>query len=168
YGRNRFGQSCLLARRLVETGVRFVTVSIGGWDTHYNGFRALGENLLPQFDRTFSTLIKDLDERGLLKSTLVLSMGEFGRTPVVNRDGGRDHYARVFSMAMAGGGLKGGQVIGASDARGMEVAARPVRPEDIAATIYRQLGIDYTQSIESPEGVRITLSRGGKHIQELL
>jgi Protein of unknown function (DUF1501) len=168
YGRNRFGQSCLLARRLVEAGVRFVTVSVGGWDTHYNGFRALGDNLLPQYDRTFSTFISDLHQRGLLTKTLVISMGEFGRTPVVNRDGGRDHYARVFSMAMAGGGVKGGQVIGASDARGMEVAARPVRPEDIAATIYRQLGIDYTQSIESPEGVRITLSRGGRHIGEML
>jgi hypothetical protein len=167
YGRNRFGQSCLLARRLVETGVRFVTVSVGGWDTHYNGFRALGDNLLPMYDRTLSALIGDLHERGLLRNTMVLSMGEFGRTPVVNRDGGRDHYARVFSMMMAGGGLKGGQVIGASDARGMEVASRPVRPEDVAATIYRQLGIDYTQSIESPEGVRITLSRGGRHIQEL-
>jgi hypothetical protein len=168
YGRNRFGQSCLLARRLVEAGVRFVTVSVGGWDTHYNGFRSLGENLLPMYDRTFSTFIKDLDDRGLLKTTMVITMGEFGRTPVINRDGGRDHYARVFSMAMAGGGIKGGQVIGASDTRGMEVAARPVRPEDVAATIYRQLGIDYTQSIESPEGVRITLSRGGRHIQEML
>ena len=168
YGRNRFGQSALLARRLVETGVRFVTISVGGWDTHYNGFRSLGENLLPSYDKTVSALIRDLHERGLLKSTMVLSMGEFGRTPVVNKDGGRDHYARVFSMMMAGGGLKGGQVIGASDARGMEAAARPVRPEDVAATIYQQLGIDYTQSIESPEGVRITLSRGGRHIQELI
>lgn len=168
YGRDRFGQSCLLARRLVETGVRFVTVSVGGWDTHYNGFRSLGESLLPSYDKTFSALIRDLDERGLLKKTMVISMGEFGRTPVVNRDGGRDHYARVFSMAIAGGGVKGGQVIGASDARGMEVAARPVRPEDLSATLYHQLGIDYTQSIESPEGVRITLSRGGRHIQELL
>jgi uncharacterized protein DUF1501 len=168
YGRTSFGQSCLLARRLVETGVRFVTVSIGGWDTHYNGFRSLGENLLPRFDQTLSTLIRDLHDRGLLKTTMVIAMGEFGRTPVINRDGGRDHYARVFSMMMAGGGLKGGQVIGSSDARGMEVATRPVRPEDVAATIYHQLGIDYTQSIESPEGVRITLSRGGRHIQELL
>lgn len=167
YGRDRFGQSCLLARRLVETGVRFVTVSIGGWDTHYNGFRALGDNLLPVYDRTMAALIGDLNDRGLLKNTMVLSMGEFGRTPIVNRDGGRDHYARAFSMLMAGGGLRGGQVIGASDPRGMEVAARPVRPEDVAATIYKQLGIDYTQSIESPEGVRITLSRGGRHIQEL-
>ena len=167
YGRNRFGQSCLLALRLVQAGVRFVTVSVGGWDTHYNGFRALGENLLPMFDRTVGALITDLDERGLLKSTLVVIMGEFGRTPVINRDGGRDHYARVFSMAMAGGGIRGGQVVGASDPRGMEVAARPVRPEDMAATLYRQLGIDYTQSIESPEGVRITLSRGGRHLREL-
>lgn len=167
YGRNRFGQSCLLARRLVETGVRFVTVSIGGWDTHYNGFRALGDNLLPSYDKTMAALISDLHDRGLLKSTMVISMGEFGRTPIVNRDGGRDHYARVFSMLMAGGGLRGGQVIGSSDPRGMEVATRPVRPEDVAATIYKQLGIDYTQSIESPEGVRITLSRGGRHISEL-
>lgn len=168
YGRNRFGQSALLARRLVEAGVRFVTISVGGWDTHYNGFRALGDNLLPMYDRTVSAFIRDLHDRGLLKTTMVISMGEFGRTPVVNRDGGRDHYARVFSMMMAGGGIKGGQVIGASDTRGMEVASRPVRPEDVAATIYRQLGIDYTQSIESPEGVRITLSRGGRHIQEML
>ena len=168
YGRNRFGQSCLLARRLVETGVRFVTVSVGGWDTHYNGFRALGENLLPMFDKTYAALISDLHDRGLLKNTMVITMGEFGRTPVVNREGGRDHYGRVFSMTMAGGGLKGGQVIGSSDGRGMEVASRPVRPEDVAATIYRQLGIDYTQSIESPEGVRITLSRGGRHIEELV
>lgn len=168
FGRNRFGQSCLLARRLVEAGVRFITVSVGGWDTHYNGFRALGDNLLPMYDRTVSALIGDLHDRGLLKSTMVISMGEFGRTPVINRDGGRDHYARVFSMLIAGGGVRGGQVIGSSDARGMEVASRPVRPEDLAATIYHQLGIDYTQSIESPEGVRITLSRGGRHIQELV
>lgn len=167
YGRNRFGQSALLARRLVETGVRFVTLSVGGWDTHYNGFRALQDNLLPQYDQTVAALLSDLHDRGLLKSTMVISMGEFGRTPIVNRDGGRDHYARVFSMLMAGGGLRGGQVIGASDPRGMEVAVRPVRPEDVAATIYKQLGIDYTQSIESPEGVRITLSRGGRHLTEL-
>ena len=164
----RFGQSCLLARRLVETGVRFVTVSIGGWDTHYNGFRSLSENLLPQYDVALGALIRDLDQRGLLKKTMVVSMGEFGRTPVINRDGGRDHYARVFSMMMAGGGIKGGQVVGASDSRAMEVASRPVRPEDVAATIYHQLRIDYTQSIESPEGVRITLSRGGRHLQELV
>ncbi len=168
YGRNGFGQSLLLARRLVETGVRFVTVSIGGWDTHANGFRSLAENLLPRYDQGVAALVKDLSDRGLLHKTMVLSMGEFGRTPVVNRDAGRDHYARVFSMMMAGGGVKGGQVIGSSDARGMEVAVRPVRPEDVSATIYRQLGIDYTQSIESPEGVRITLSRGGRHVQELL
>lgn len=167
YGRNRFGQSCLLARRLVETGVRFVTVSMGGWDTHFNGFRSLETNLLPQFDQTVSALLGDLDQRGLLSSTMVVTMGEFGRTPVVNKDGGRDHYARVFSMMMAGGGLRGGTAVGSSDPRGMEVASRAVRPEDVAATIYRQLGIDYTQSIESPEGVRITLSRGGRHIQDL-
>ena len=168
YGRTSFGQSALLARRLVETGVRFVTLSVGGWDTHFNGFTALANNLLPSFDQTYSTLINDLHQRGLLKNTMVITMGEFGRTPKINRDGGRDHYGRVFSMSIAGGGIKGGQVLGASDARGMEVAVRPVRPEDVAATIYNQLGIDYTQSIASPEGVRITLARGGRHLQELL
>lgn len=168
YGWHSFGQSCLLSRRLVEAGVRFVTVSVGGWDTHYGCFSALGGYLLPTFDQTFSAFISDLDRRGLLKKTLVIAMGEFGRTPVINRDGGRDHHARVFSIVMAGGGVRGGQVVGASDHRGTDVSARPIRPEDISATIYRQLGIDYTQSIESPEGIRITLSRGGRHVHELV
>jgi hypothetical protein len=168
YGRNNFGQSLLLARRLTEAGVRFSTVTLGGWDNHSNIFNSLGNGHLNMFDQSFSTFIADLAQRGLLQRTLVVVMGEFGRTPIINRDAGRDHYPRVFSMLMAGGGVKGGTVVGSSDAKGMEPASDPVRPEDIAATIYHCLGIDYTQSIASPEGVRITLARGGSHIHKAL
>lgn len=168
YGRDSFGQSLLLSRRLIEAGVRFTTVTLGGWDNHNNIFNALAGGLLPRFDRSFATFIDDMSQRGLLKRTLVIVMGEFGRTPIINKDGGRDHHPRVFSMVLAGGGIKGGTVVGGSDARGMEPASDPVRPEDIAATIYQCLGIDYTQSISSPEGVRITLSRGGAPIRKAL
>ncbi len=168
YGRTNFGQSLLLSRRLVEAGVRFATVTLGGWDNHVDIFNQLSRGVMPQFDQAFATFLADMDQRGLLKRTLVIVMGEFGRTPIINRDAGRDHYPRVFSMVLAGGGVKGGTVVGASDARAMEPASDPVRPEDIAATIYHCLGIDYTQSISSPEGVRITLARGGNHIRKAL
>ena len=168
YGRNQFGQSLLLSRRLVESGVRFVTVTMGGWDNHYNIFPAMGQSLLPTFDQGFGTFIGDLAQRGLLERTLVVVMGEFGRTPIVNRNAGRDHWPGVFSVVMAGGGIKGGNVVGSSDSRAMQVVSTPVHPEDIAATIYQALGIDYTQSISSPEGVRITLARGGTPIRQAL
>jgi hypothetical protein len=168
YGRNGFGQSLLLARRLVEGGVRFVTVQHGGWDTHNNGFDALKNGTLPSFDRGVAAFIDDLHQRGLLKKTLVVVMGEFGRTPIINRDGGRDHHSRCFSVMMAGGGMKGGMVVGASDSKGYEPAERPVKPEDLSATIYQALGIDYTQSLSSPEGVRVTLSRGGRHLADAM
>ena len=116
YRRDGFGQSCLLARRLVEAGVRFVTVSIGGWDNHNNIFSSL-RGRLGSFDQTAATLISDLSERGLLDRTLVIAMGEFGRTPIINRDAGRDHYPRVFSIMMAGGGVKGGHLVGSGDWR---------------------------------------------------
>lgn len=167
YGRGRFGQSMLLARRLVEGGVRFVTVEVGGWDTHNNAFNNL-KNTLPSFDKGLAALLADLGQRGLLKKTLVVVMGEFGRSPKINRDGGRDHHSRCFSVALAGGGVRGGTVVGASDARGAEPAERPVKPEDLSATIYQCLGIDYTQSIASPEGVRVTLSRGGRPVEQAL
>ena len=120
------------------------------------------------FDKAMAAFIADLSQRSLLSRTLVVVMGEFGRTPIVNRDAGRDHYSRVFSMMLAGGGIRGGNVVGASDSKGMEPAADLVRPEDIAATIYHCLGIDYTQSIASPEGIRITLARGGTHIHKAM
>jgi hypothetical protein len=168
YGRHTFGQSLLLSRRLVEAGVRFSTVTIGGWDNHTDIFNQLRGGMMPVFDRSFATLIADLSQRGLLERTLVVVMGEFGRTPIINKDGGRDHHPRVFSILMAGGGIKGGTVVGSSDARAMEPASDPVKPEDLAATIYQALGIDYTQSISSPEGVRITLARGGSPIRKAL
>ncbi|HLK55193.1 MAG TPA: DUF1501 domain-containing protein [Chthonomonadaceae bacterium] len=167
YGRNNFGQSLLLSRRLIEAGVRFTTVTLGGWDNHSNIFNSLSGHL-NMFDQAMAALVADLETRGLLKRTLIVVMGEFGRTPIINKDAGRDHYSRVFSLMMAGGGIKGGTVVGASDAKGMEPASDPVRPEDLAATIYHCLGIDYTQSIASPEGVRITLARGGSHIRKAL
>ena len=167
YGRNSLGQGCIMARRLVEAGVRFVTVQNGGWDTHNNGFRALAGKL-PEFDRAFATLVADLKQRGMLERTLVLAMGEFGRTPRVNAQGGRDHYSQCFSIAAAGGGMAGGNVVGASDASGANVDERPVKPEDLTATVYNCLGIDYNANLESPEGIRIVLSRGGQPVKEAL
>jgi hypothetical protein len=160
------GENLLLARRLIEAGVRFVTVGLGGWDTHSDNFAAL-RNQLPGVDQALSALLDDLSRRGLLDRTLVLMTGEFGRTPAINGNAGRDHYSKVFSMAWAGAGVKGGRVVGASDKHGAEVVDRPVGPADIAATIYDRLGVDYSHSVESPEGVRTALSRGGRPIQEL-
>ena len=168
YGRTNLGQSLMLARRLVEGGVRFVTVNTGGWDTHANAFNALKGGLLPSLDKSLAAFLTDLDQRGLLKRTMVVMLSEFGRTPIVNRDGGRDHHARCFSVILAGGGIKGGNVVGASDSKGFEPAERPVRPEDLSATIYNALGIDYTESISSPEGVRVTLSRGGRPVEQAI
>lgn len=153
YGRTSYGQSCLLARRLIEVGVRFVTVyfapSIGGngssgWDTHQNNFNDLKDRLLPISDQTVPTLLSDLHDRGLLEETLVVWMGEFGRAPKIgDRDGkGRSHWPQCYTVVMAGGGLKGGAIFGASDRNGAYPAENPVRPEDISATMYSALGID--------------------------
>jgi hypothetical protein len=167
YGRHNFGQSLLLSRRLVETGVRFVTVTLGGWDMHNNVHGAMS-GTAGIFDQSYAAFIADLAQRGLLDRTMVIVMGEFGRTPILNKDGGRDHHPRVFSTLLAGGGIKGGTVVGSSDPRGMEPASDPVKPEDLAATIYQCLGLDYSQSISSPEGVRIALARGGSPIRKAL
>ena len=167
YRRDQFGQRCLLARRLVQAGVRFITIKLGGWDNHNNIFSSL-KRQLKSFDQTIATLIRDLANQGLLDSTLTLIMGEFGRTPIINRRGGRDHHSKVFSIMLAGGGIKGGQTIGSSDTYGEVPVDLPVRPEDLSATIYHCLGINYKQPIESPEGTRITLSHNGKHIQQAL
>jgi hypothetical protein len=153
YGRHKFGQSTLLARRLVESGVRLVQVNFPReegdlsspnplWDTHRKNDERLKNNLCPPFDRAFSGLMQDLQERGLLQETLVLVMGEFGRTPKFNRFGGRDHWGACFSIALAGAGLAGGQVLGASDRKGAYVQERPVRPAELAATVFHLLGID--------------------------
>jgi hypothetical protein len=147
YGRTPYGQSVLLARRLVEAGVRFVTVyyspGIVGWDTHEQNFKLLRERLLPATEQTLPTLIHDLEARGLLDETLVVWTGEFGRTPKINKDAGRDHWARVNSALMFGGGMKVGQVIGSTDRLGGAAASHPVHYLDVLATIYHNLGIDH-------------------------
>jgi hypothetical protein len=147
YGRTSLGQGALLARRLVEAGVRYVTVSRGfnTWDHHGNIFPALSETFLPELDDAFATLIEDLEERGLLDTTLVVVTGEFGRTPEINSIAGRDHWANVFSMCIAGAGVPGGQVWGASDRDGMFVEDDPVSVPDLTATIYDKVGVDYTK-----------------------
>ncbi|MFN0170940.1 MAG: DUF1501 domain-containing protein [Bryobacteraceae bacterium] len=166
YGRTPLGQGCLLARRLVEAGAHFITVSTGFnlWDTHRNNFNQLKDQLVPPFDRAFSALIGDLAERGLLESTLVIAAGEFGRTPKVNANAGRDHWAKVWSCAMAGAGIPGGLVHGSSDAIASEVKEAPVTVEDFTATVFERLGIDYTKEYETPIGRPVRLS-SGSHIR---
>ena len=149
YGRNRFGQSCLAARRLVERGAKYVTINIGGWDTHKLHFQAMRQKL-PEFDKGVAALLQDLSGRGLLDSTIVWVGGEFGRTPKVQWEapwnGGRGHHGKVFSMLVAGGGFRGGQVVGSSDAKGEEIASRPVYPWDLIGSMYELLGIDPASS----------------------
>lgn len=177
YGSRTVGQSCLLARRLVERGVPFVTVNHVGWDTHQNAYTTLKEGftgaevpvgLIPSLDLALSALLEDLEQRGLLEQTLVVVMGEFGRTPKINTAAGRDHWPRVFSVALAGGGIAGGQVIGRSDAVGESPADRPVTPADLAATVYTSLGIDPQLHLETSDGRPVAVSAEGQVIQELL
>jgi uncharacterized protein (DUF1501 family) len=155
YGRTTFGQSCLLARRLVEAGVPFITINMGGWDTHRDNFGAM-KKLLPTLDAGFATLLEDLAARGLLDSTAVVWYGEFGRTPKVYAEppwfGGRHHFGPVFSAVVAGGGFAGGQVVGSSDARGEAVKDRPTYPWDLSASLYRLLGIDPMGRLPHPQG----------------
>ena len=141
-GAPNWAQRMLLARRLVEAGVRLVTVDLRWWDTHVKGFESLRRGFLPRWDRAYTALIEDLEARGLLDSTLVLAWGEFGRTPKVNNDAGRDHYPNVFSAALAGGPVKGGRVVGESDAKGAFPKANPKTPQDVLATVYQHLGVD--------------------------
>jgi hypothetical protein len=161
YGRTTFGQACLVARRLVERGVPYVTINYKGWDTHKQHFQAMRQKL-PELDKGFATLLADLADRRLLDSTIVWWSGEFGRTPKVQWEspwnGGRGHYGKVFSAVLAGGGFKGGQVVGASDAKGEEVKERPVYPCDLLGSLYEKLGIDTNARLPNPQGldVRVT------------
>ena len=152
YGRTPLGQACLMARRLVEGGVRAVSLFKGGWDTHGKNFEALQTKLLPELDPALATLVEDLADRGLLESTLVVCLGEFGRTPKINTSAGRDHWPRAGSIVLAGGGVRGGQVIGETDATGSEPKTRPIRVEEFAATVYHALGVDHHQLNRTPEG----------------
>jgi hypothetical protein len=154
YGNHRFGQSVLLARRLVEAGSRFVTAAGYkhiAWDTHADNDRRLREDLTPPFDQAFSALLEDLEQRGLLESTVVIAMGEFGRT-LKNPNHGRDHWPKCWSLVIGGGGIRGGQVVGASDAKGLYVADRQVTMGDVYATIYKAFGIDWEKTYMSPIG----------------
>jgi uncharacterized protein (DUF1501 family) len=160
YGRNTFGQSCLVARRLVERGVPYVTINYkGGWDTHKQNFQVMRRRL-PEMDKGMATLLQDLAEHGLLDSTIVWWTGEFGRTPKVQWEapwnGGRGHHGQVFSAVVAGGGFKGGQVVGASDAKGEAVKERPVYPCDVIGSMYELLGIDPDAKLPHPQGLAVT------------
>lgn len=177
YGPRTIGQSTLLARRLIEAGVPFVTVNYPGWDTHQNLYTQLKEGytgaqvpvgLLPSLDLALSALIDDLSQRGLLAETLVLVMGEFGRTPKLNTQGGRDHWPRVFSAFLAGGSVPGGQVVGSSDATGESPKDRPITPADLAATIFTLLGIDPQQLLHTSDGRPVHVNRDGRVVPELI
>ena len=167
YGESEFAAGCLLARRLVEAGVTFVEVTARGWDTHQENFER-HRNLTAQIDQPMARLIVDLAERGLLDRTLVVWMGEFGRTPRINPRGGRDHFPRAFSVALAGGGVRGGQVIGDTDEGGVEITQRPVQVTDLFRTIYHALGIDADHENTSLIGRPIKLVDGGSVVKELL
>jgi hypothetical protein len=167
YGRNSAGQRFLLARRLVEAGVRMVSVNYGGWD-HHSNIKSAFDGQAPNFDQAFARLITDLSDRGMLKKTLVIVSSEFGRTPKINGTNGRDHWPRVFSVAMAGGGVKEGYIHGASDALGGEPDRDAVGPEDLAKTMYRLLGINGEKRIMA-DGVRpIDIVNGGRILTEAL
>src|SRR5262245_50488673 len=168
YGRNTLGQSCLMARRLVEAGVRCVTIDHTNWDTHDNNFDTLRRELLPAFDGAAATLFRDLADRGMLSRTLVVITGEFGRTPRINRNAGRDHWGPAFTVALGGGGIHGGRVVGASDARAERPATTPHGPEDLAATICHLLGIDPTEEFYTPEGRPVQIVTGGRVMRELV
>ena len=165
YGRNTFGQSCLMARRLVEAGVKYITINAQGWDTHKMHFEAMARKM-PEMDRGMATLLEDLSERGLLDSTIVWSSGEFGRTPRVQWEepwkGGRGHFGRCFSSIVAGGGFSGGQVIGSTDATGEDIDDRPVWPQDLHASIYKQLGIDPSKRLPNTLGLDVPIAEASE------
>jgi len=172
YGSTPFGQGALAARRLVQAGVRFVTISSGvGWDTHANNFPSLKDRNLPTLDKTLSALIEDLHNQGMLEKTIVYCAGEFGRTPKINNrsnPGGRDHWARSMAVVLAGGGFKGGYAHGTTDSQGMAPATEACTPDDVAATIFRNLGISHQHELQTATGRPIQLFREGKVIEKLL
>jgi len=167
YGRNQAGQRLLMARRLVEAGTRLVTLTYGGWDMHRNITGSI-RNTMPPLDAALSVLLDDLSERGLLDTTLVMVSSEFGRTPKINADAGRDHWPKVFSVMLAGGGIKPGMIYGASDATAAEPESDPVSPADLAATMYRLMGIVSDKELMAPGDRPIEIVDGGKLIKPLM
>ncbi|HJZ55379.1 MAG TPA: DUF1501 domain-containing protein [Gemmataceae bacterium] len=168
YGRSPFGQSTLTARRLVEAGARFVTVGLNGWDTHGGNFRTLRQQLLPELDRVLGALVGDLRDRGLLDTTLVYGAGEFGRTPRVNGNAGRDHWPRSMAVFLAGGGVKGGTVYGRTDAHGIAPDADPCSPADVSATVMHLLGIEPGREVRTATGRPLPVFRDGKVLDPLV
>ncbi len=168
YGRNTLGQSCLMARRLVEAGVRCVTIEHTDWDTHGDNFKLLKEELLPALDRAMASLFRDLSERGMLETTLVVVTGEFGRTPRINAAAGRDHWGPAFTVAMGGGGIQGGRVLGRTDATASKPADKPHGPEDLAATIHHLMGINPDEEFHSAEGRPFKIVDGGSVMSGML
>jgi Protein of unknown function (DUF1501) len=168
YGRTSVGQACLLARRLIEAGVRCVTIDFGGWDTHRDNFTNLKTKLLPPWDAALAALLADLHDRGLLKITLVWSTGEMGRTPKINGNSGRDHWGKAMSMVMAGAGIKGGLVHGKTDQTAADVVEKTGKPEDVAATALHSLGIDPKKEYHTATGRPIQIVRNGDVVKELL
>ena len=168
YGRHRTGQSYLLARRLVQSGVRLVNVSVPSWDTHANNFAALKGSLLPQLDSAYSALLDDLDRLGMMDNTVVLWLGDFGRTPKINSAAGRDHWVGSTVFTIGGGGFKTGQVIGSSNQYAEQPVGKPIEIEDIAATLYHVLGIPLDKHFVSPDGRPFKVNPGGRVLHELL
>jgi hypothetical protein len=168
YGRNSLGQGCLLARRLIEGGVRFVTVTDGGWDTHLDNFKAMKTRLLPKLDAAVSGLVQDLSDRGMLDRTLVVVLSDFGRTPKVNPSAGRDHWSTAGVALLAGGGLRHGIAVGQTDALAEQPIEAPYYTEDIAATVYHCLGIPLETTHQTPDGRPVQVNYDGRLIRELV
>jgi uncharacterized protein (DUF1501 family) len=167
YGNTSFGRGCLMARRLIEQGVAFVEVDLGGWDTHQNNFTQLRNTKLPELDQAMSALVSDLDERGMLADTVILWMGEFGRTPRINSTAGRDHWARSWSVVLGGGGIQGGLAVGRTTADGTDVDSEPYNAQDLMATVCHALGISLETTFTSKNGRPLKIANGGKVIREL-
>ena len=167
YGNNNFGKGLLMARRLVETGVPFIEVGFGGWDNHSGIFPTLADNKLPIMDRAISALVEDLDQRGMLQDTALVWMGEFSRTPRINGNTGRDHWARSWSVVVGGGKIKGGIAVGETSADGTRVVTEPYTSQDVMATICHALDISLETTFTSPSGRPMKIANGGKLIKEL-
>ena len=167
YGNTNFGRGCLMARRLVEAGVPCVEVGLGGWDNHSNIFATLENNKLPELDRGMSALVEDLEQRGLLEDTAIIWMGEFSRTPRINGNTGRDHFARAWSVVVGGAGIQGGTAVGATSDDGTEVVTDPYTSQDVMASVVKALGIPLETTFTTPTGRPMKIANGGKVIEEL-
>jgi uncharacterized protein (DUF1501 family) len=168
YGMSSIGQCALMARRLVEAGCRFIGIEHGSWDTHFDNFTSHEKTLVPPTDRALFALLSDLDERGMLDETLVVMMGEMGRTPRVNKDAGRDHWSQCQTVILAGGGIRRGAVVGASDETASYPVTQPYGIQDLLRTIFGQLGVDSDKVYHTPVGRPVPIVNGGKRIDEVL